>query len=348
MSSTAPVAARHDDDAYCQAILPEVSRTFALSIEALPDGLSGAVRTSYLLCRIVDTVEDDPALRPAAREALFDAFDAQLADDGADPAALERAFAALGPQGTPDARLCARAGAVLRTFRRLPEPSRQAIRPHVLTMSRGMRSYARRGDGRLRPWIRSAEDLERYCYYVAGTVGELLTALFEAAVPGLDPARRQALRGRAVSFGLGLQLVNVLKDVAADHEEGRCFLPADLAAARGLELARLLEPESRAAGLELLGELSRRARAHLAAARDYTLLWPLPGGRDVRLFCALPLALALATLEAIERGPDTLLRGREPRIPRPRTLALVEAARAAVESDAALARFLDGAGAEGR
>ncbi|MFM8910391.1 MAG: hypothetical protein ACKOH8_07445, partial [Gemmatimonadota bacterium] len=38
-----------------RAILPEVSRTFAISIKALPGTLGDAVCTAYLLCRIADT-----------------------------------------------------------------------------------------------------------------------------------------------------------------------------------------------------------------------------------------------------------------------------------------------------
>ncbi|MDP7111678.1 MAG: squalene/phytoene synthase family protein, partial [Myxococcota bacterium] len=62
------------DEAVCIELLPRVSRTFALSIEALPEPLRRAVRAAYLLCRIVDTIEDDPALRAAERARMFDLF----------------------------------------------------------------------------------------------------------------------------------------------------------------------------------------------------------------------------------------------------------------------------------
>ena len=43
-----------------QALLLEgVSRTFALTIPQLPQKLYGAVANAYLLCRIVDTIEDE-------------------------------------------------------------------------------------------------------------------------------------------------------------------------------------------------------------------------------------------------------------------------------------------------
>src|SRR5262245_38580677 len=125
-------------------------------------------------------------------------------------------------------------------------------------MSQGMREYSARADASacgLR--LTDLNDLERYCYYVAGTVGGLLTSLFLPEVPEdagwplrMAPAEREAfLRDRAKSFGLGLQLVNIVKDVASDLERGDCFLPEALAEAHGVPLDRLLDPAYRKNGL---------------------------------------------------------------------------------------------------
>jgi len=314
------------DARFCVEMLPRVSRTFALSIEALPPGLREAVRVSYLLCRVVDTVEDAASLPWPAREALFETFDDCLLDDGADPAGFERLAAALGAGG-PDEALCRGAGAVFRAFRALPATDREAVRPHVLDLSLGMRMYAARAArlGRFR--LRDLPDLERYCYYVAGTVGELLTPLFAAWVPGLDPETRVALQARSASFGQGLQLVNVVKDVAEDLERGALFLPETLLAEHGAPTdARLLDPAFREAGVAAIRAVAGRARAHLERAREYTLLWPIPAGSEVVRFCAVPLLLALGTLTEVESGPDTLLRGRSPKVSREAVARVLEAA----------------------
>lgn len=190
---------------FCEAILLQVSRTFALSIDLLPGNLRAAVRTAYLLCRIVDTIEDEAALDRTVRASLFDAFDLLLANAGVAPEPFERACSkAVGSPGA-DVELCNGAGAVFRTLRRLPEHQREVIRPPVRKMSRGMREYSFRADnvGSLR--LTDLADLERYCYFVAGTVGELLTDLFEQTLPELPNTRRVAIRARAVAFGLGLQ-----------------------------------------------------------------------------------------------------------------------------------------------
>jgi farnesyl-diphosphate farnesyltransferase len=207
------------DAALCRRLLPGVSRTFALSIAMLPPTLREAVGDAYLLCRIVDSIEDDARLSIDQRLALFDVFDDVVGDDSRDEVLLERAARRTGLGETAaESELCARSGAVLRVFRALDRSRREAIRPHVLEMSRGMREYATRAarDGRLR--ISDLADLERYCYFVAGTVGKLLTELFVLDVPGLDARTLADLHARAVPFGVGLQLVNIVKDVAVDLE----------------------------------------------------------------------------------------------------------------------------------
>ena len=66
-------------------------------------------------------------------------------------------------------------------------------------------------------------DLERYCYFVAGTVGHMLTELFIDAVPR-DDTRRQEMQTHAEAFGLGLQLTNILKDITDDRARSTSFI----------------------------------------------------------------------------------------------------------------------------
>ena len=62
-------------------MLPAVSRTFALGIRLLPGRLGAAVRTAYLICRIADTIEDEPSVSAEQKSTLFDALVACWADD---------------------------------------------------------------------------------------------------------------------------------------------------------------------------------------------------------------------------------------------------------------------------
>ncbi|MFO0611259.1 MAG: squalene/phytoene synthase family protein [Polyangiaceae bacterium] len=354
MSSIDVESQNQADHAFCDAMLPRVSRTFALSIQALPPSLRNAVGVAYLLCRVVDTIEDDPKIR-GRRADLFDAFDraledardasANLASSSADFEARSKLIA-LGPTEA-ETELVSKSGAVFRVYAGLSADQRVAIHPHVAEMSAGMREYAERADtaeNGLR--LRDLADLERYCYFVAGTVGGLLTSLFVGTYEGSKPwgaatEERTALqRERAVSFGLGLQLVNIVKDVANDFERSDCFLPEKMAEAHGFPLEDLLDPSVRPRGLALVRQLCERARKHLDRAAEYTVAWPVEHGegRAIRLFCTVPLALALAyaTLREVEDGRDTLVPGRCPAVSRALVQAVFQEALEVAHDDARL------------
>jgi nucleoside-diphosphate-sugar epimerase/phytoene/squalene synthetase len=332
-----PLPTPEEDATFCATMLPKVSRTFALSIAALPEELRDAVRVAYLLCRIVDTIEDDARIAGDDRERLYDVFDALMSDDRSEPAELEQETERLelgrNAEGVlgDDHTLCLGAGSVFRAYRALSQNQRAAIRPHVLEMSRGMREFTRRADatGRLR--LRDLDELERYCYFVAGTVGKLLTGLFELVVPDMPPSLLTQIRARAVSFGLALQLVNIVKDVAEDLPRGDCFLPVNLAEEHGIRLDHILDPAHREQGLAIIRAVTARAREHLRRAEQYTLLWPVEGGADVRLFCTVPLVLALATLHEVEEGDDTLVEGKTPKITREAVMQIFSDAGVAVK-----------------
>jgi farnesyl-diphosphate farnesyltransferase len=314
------------DLAFCDRLLREVSRTFAVSIQNLSTELRSAVCIAYLLCRIVDTVEDDPRLAPDLRWSLFDGFDTALSSALKGFSSLEFEDLVRGADlGVgAESELCLKSGAVFRAYAAQPAEVREIIAPRLLQMSHGMRGYCERAAAEGRLGIRDLPDLELYCYCVAGTVGELLTDLFLLACP-LGPKQRDELVALAVRFGLGLQLVNILKDVAEDAERGACYLPQSHADAEGLELSRLFDPDQRERGLRVLRALARRAREHLLAAQEYTLLWPLTAaGREVRLFCAGPIALALGTLREVEHGADAFRKDRAPTVTRSFVLRTLE------------------------
>jgi phytoene synthase len=63
------------------------------------------------------------------------------------------------------------------------------------------------------------DDLQSYCYGVAGTVGLACLPLF-----GLDPVRHREF---AVSLGQAVQLVNILRDVKADALRDRIYIPQE-------------------------------------------------------------------------------------------------------------------------
>jgi hypothetical protein len=59
------------------------------------------------------------------------------------------------------------------------------------------------------------------------------------------------------------------------------------------------------------------------------------------MFCAVPLALALATLDEVENGNGALSRGQTPKVTRAFVVRVFADARKAIRSDAALRAMLD-------
>nr|MBA3938449.1 squalene/phytoene synthase family protein [Planctomycetota bacterium] len=219
---------------FCREMLPRVSRTFAACIRLLPPKVAHAVLLAYLLCRIADTIEDTADLPVADKERLLALFRAALEDARVDLGPLSAAFAM--PR-IDDELLARESAAVLREFRRLGADQQQAIRPWVQEMCTGMAEFAvlhsRARPDRLEA-LASLADLDRYCYFVAGTVGHLLTELFRLHHPRLTRRHYARLKELSTSFGLGLQLTNIIKDVADDRRRGWSFVPRQLCQLAGI------------------------------------------------------------------------------------------------------------------
>ena len=290
-------------------LLERVSRTFALTIPRLPDALVDTVGNAYLLCRIIDTVEDELPVAPSVKDGLYarfvDALDeASLA--GPEPGAEFAAeLAALLPPSAPagEIELAGDVVDVLRVTGAFSAPEREALRRCVATMARGMRRFETLGTGG-----RGLEDtaaLERYCYHVAGCVGEMLTELFCLYDPTMDRARLMRL---STAFGNGLQLTNILKDMWLDHARGVCWLPRDAFDTGGRTLAEVmdaaLDGERDAVRAVEAGtrRLVARTRAHLDDAMRYVRTIPR---RQIgmRVFCLWSIGLAVLTIRKIRRDP---------------------------------------------
>jgi farnesyl-diphosphate farnesyltransferase len=299
MTATAPSATPAHDRAFGDAMLPKVSRTFAICIRLLPGDLEQPVLVAYLLCRIADTIEDSPTLSASEKERLFAHFRDCLESSVSDADQLREAFA----EPRSDEELLAReADAVLRGFRRLPEAQQTAVRPWVQEMTAGMAEFAHRaegGPGAHLEALATVGELDRYCYYVAGTVGHLLTELFRLHDGPADAARWERLRSLATSFGLGLQLTNIVKDVADDRRRGWSFVPRQLCDIAGIHPEDLQDPRFRDAGRRVMLSLIAKAKGHLTDALEYSTTLPRRQ-YGVRLFCLTSLYFAVRTLHLAE------------------------------------------------
>lgn len=296
------------DERYQEQILPHVSRTFALTIPQLPPGLRTAVTNAYLMCRIADTIEDEPALSAQETYVYLKRFAAVVSGAG-DAAALARELVRRFSDRTLPAEreLVANMERVVRVTGRLGK-QRAAIERCIDIMCRGMHEFQRTASVRGLP---SSSDLDSYCYYVAGVVGEMLTELFCAHSPAVD-AQREALAGLSVSFAQGLQMTNILKDFWEDRSRGACWLPQEVFSRYGVELERLSPERADSRFQAGLAELVGVAHAHLRNALAYTLLIPR-AETGIRRFCLWAIGLAVLTLRRIAANP-AFTRGTEVKV----------------------------------
>jgi farnesyl-diphosphate farnesyltransferase len=299
MDSGPSEALDRGDAVYQDQILPHVSRTFALTIPQLPAALQISVTNAYLLCRIADTIEDEPALSPPETLAFLQRFMTAVAGIGESQALARDLEKRLSDRTLAAERdLVSNMQRVINVTSALSEPQRVAIHRCIELMCYGMPQFQSTASLRGLPRL---TDLDDYCYYVAGVVGDMLTDLFCEYSPVIA-SRRLKLQSVAVSFAQGLQMTNILKDVWEDRTRGACWLPQEIFSRHGVDLARLCaEPYDPrfAAGMR---ELVAVAHGHLRNALEYTLLIPAKEA-GIRRFCLWAIGLAVLTLQKINQNP---------------------------------------------
>jgi 15-cis-phytoene synthase len=146
------------------------------------------------------------------------------------------------------------------------------------------------------------DELRGYCEKVAGAVGLACVPVY-----GSDDTEH------AMTLGIALQLINIVRDVDEDRRLGRVYLPQDELAAFGVkELAP--SPEFR----ELMAFEAERARAHLAEGLRLLESLDRRSALCVRTFAGL----YRETLDRIEAGGFDVF-GEKTRLSTPRKLAVV-------------------------
>jgi farnesyl-diphosphate farnesyltransferase len=299
------------DEAYQERILPGVSRTFALTIPELPPALRTSVTNAYLLCRIADTIEDEPALSPNESLLFLQRFVGVLYDN--EPAtALARD---LGPQLSSQTlpaehELVANMERVVRVTNRLAPDQRLAIQRCVEVMCGGMHQFQLTASIRGVP---RQSDMDDYCYYVAGVVGQMLTELF-CGYSAKVAKNRAGMHELDVSFAQGLQMTNILKDIWEDRARGACWLPQEVFTRHGIDLGDLTPDRLDARFDAAMSELVGVAHAHLRNALAFTLLIPAEEA-GIRRFCLWALGLAILTLRKIAGTPG-FTSGNQVKVPR--------------------------------
>ncbi|MBI5245028.1 MAG: squalene/phytoene synthase family protein [Elusimicrobia bacterium] len=287
------------------SLLRGVSRSMYLSFKVLPPEVRGVMGLGYLLCRAADTIADTRLIhkeeRLRALERYREAFSSGAAVRLDVPAGLARHQASASER-----ELLLRLEQCLELWRRCPEEESALLKDAVFGVTDGMRmdlTLFPGEDSSTLAALPSEDELDRYCFYIGGAPGLFWTRLCLLKVRSLAGVCAEQLEPLALRLGKGLQMTNILRDIATDLRIGRCYLPEDELRQAGLAPQDLLAPSF----LPRLRPVLRRwllwARRELDAGAGFVERMP---GLRLRAAAAWPLLLAFKTLALVARSKDLL------------------------------------------
>lgn len=291
-------------------ILKQVSRSFYLTLNVLPVGVRDQMGLSYLFARAADTIADTNLIDRAQRLEYLNQFRAQFTTAGVDWKAIREIQAALVPHQEDSAEgiLLQRLEDCFKLYDQCSTGDRERIQWLMKVLPEGMEMDLTRfpgeSSGQLTA-LSTLDELDQYTYYVAGCVGEFWTRMVCAHRVAMGRWNVAEMSPVGVRFGKGLQLTNILKDIARDLRIGRCYVPESLLKEAGLKPSDLLIEESLPKFKPVLNQLIMLAMEHLDEGWGYTMAIPVSEIRQ-RLACMWPILLAGETLKRVAVAPDLL------------------------------------------
>ncbi len=322
-------------------LLPQVSRSFYLSLRVLPQSVRQPIGLAYLFCRAADTIADTVLLPRDLRLDHLNQYRAAFGKVGpAAVAALQRHLTDQ-QQNPAERELLSRLSDCFTLLTDLSPQDQHYVRDLVLTLTRGMQMDLTIFPGENESRVGALEtrtDLDRYTYFVAGCVGEFWTRVTTAHLPALRHWDVAVMEARGVRFGKGLQLTNILRDIAPDLRIGRCYLPRVELAALGVRPEELLNSEVLGRVRPLVNDLLDLTLTYYREGWAYTLAIPQREWR-LRLACAWPLLIGLSTLALVGRSEQLLDPRVRVKIARAQVYAILVHSFFTVWSDRALDRY---------
>jgi farnesyl-diphosphate farnesyltransferase len=324
-------------------LLPQVSRSFFLSLRILPQEVRQPVGLAYLFCRAADTIADTALVPPQQRLAYLAHYRAAFGEAGPVAiASLPRQLTEV-QQNPAERELLTRLNECFHLLERLPIKDQSCIRELVLTLTQGMQmdlhTFPQENEGRIEA-LETRADLDRYTYFVAGCVGEFWTKVAVANLPSLQHWNGEAMSTYGVRFGKGLQLTNILRDISQDVRIGRCYLPRAELSALGVQPEDLLEPMTLTRVKPLLDVLLEETLAFYRDGWEYTLAIP-PREWRLRLACAWPLLIGISTLALVRSSRDLLDPSVRVKVSRARVYSILLRSLCTVWSNRAISRYYD-------
>jgi len=300
-------------------ILRQVSRSFYLSIFVLPKKLRDPVSLGYLLARGSDTIADTTQIPIELRIEKL-----QLLARGIQGEALGDAIVDLSASLSPlqknasERALIETLQSCLDWLDRSDVHDREEIRAVLEQINRGqILDLERFHDPKQITALETAADLSEYTYLVAGSAGEFWTRLCFRHLRKFSMRAEAAMLQLGKRYGMGLQLINILRDAGADLRSGRCYFPNEDLAANAMEPAQILREPDRFQ--PIYRKWREKAEQGIRTGIEYAFE---VRNRRVRIATVLPALIGARTLAFLRNAGATALH-RHIKVPRKEVRAIV-------------------------
>ena len=305
-------------------LLDLVSRSFALTIPLLDKNKKNKVEVQYLLARIIDTIEDSTH-NIEDKETLITGFINILKTENTDNLENFKKIVIEHTINENDKVLIENADIVLKSFFAFKQDIKNISISYLREMGYGMIYYQDHS-------ISTFEDLDDYCYYVAGTVGVYLTELIKIS-DNLDLDKE-----KAKSLGRFLQKVNIIKDAKMDYKEKRVFWPLTLFdnenPAPYFEDGAYMDKS-----MEILDKMIKSAMDEFKTSIEYIMTIEKKA-IGYRHFCLVAILMGYETIKLMKNNYNIFM-GEPIKIPRKNTLDIVAKVKADYYTNKKLEDLLD-------
>src|SRR6266404_1235521 len=288
-----------------RTILSRVSRSFYLSIRLLPKELRDPVSLGYLLARASDTIADTAEipialrtenLRLLARAIQGEALGDAIVDLSASSSPLQKDEA--------ERALIESLQPCLDWLDQSEVQHREEVRAVLAKINRGqLLDLERFQNPKQIAALETSAQLDEYTYLVAGSAGEFWTRLCFRHLPKFTTQSETEMLELAKRYGMGLQLINILRDAGGDLRAGRCYFPNDELVVAAMEPSQILrEPER---FLPIYRNWREKAEQGIKAGIEYA---KAIRNRRVRIATVLPALIGARTLTLLRGAGATALR----------------------------------------
>lgn len=286
----------------------------------VPADVRDQIGLGYLFARAADTIADTDLIDRARRLEYLSQLKAQFVSEQISWSQIRDIQQAMGPlqQDSSERVLLERLEDCFRLFQECSPEDRRRVQRLMTTLTQGMEMDLSRFPGQSVEdlvALKTLDDMDRYTYYVAGCVGEFWTDLMCAHRTALASWNVRHMSDLGIRFGKGLQLTNIVKDIAHDLQKGRCYIPEAMLAEAGLTPRDLLDQTNLPRFRPVLSKLVRMAAEHLDQGWMYTMSIPRHEMR-LRLSCMWPILSAGESLKLVLHSPDLLNPAVKVKIPR--------------------------------